>query len=269
MTFFIIHQKLTGNGFSARLAVVLEQLDIMEETNSQLIPYFDWQTIVSNMRDNTNDKTLNEWEYCFEQDYKYEEVFSSNHVFSSGLYTGRYHPQQKYFKLKNETIKLHNLFKKYIKIKPEIIEKINKDIKKEKTLGVHCRRSDMVRDHSNIGLNYTEEEFFNKTYKIFSENNFEKMYLATEEITILEYFKKQLGDKLIYQDCFRVYREESPVFKADDRPLHRTKQQQEVLLDILNLAECNTLICGISSVSNTAIYINGLKYNEVYYFDEI
>jgi hypothetical protein len=105
--------------------------------------------------------------------------------------------------------------------------------------------------------------------KIFNEGNFEKIYLATEEYEILDFFKRELGDTLIHQDCFRVGINESPVHKNDSRPLHRTLQCQEVLIDALNMSECESLLCGVSGVSNGVIYINGLKFNNVYYFDEI
>jgi hypothetical protein len=35
------------------------------------------------------------------------------------------------------------------------------------------------------------------------------------------------------------------------------------------MSECESLLCGVSGVSNGVIYINGLKFNNVYYFDEI
>ena len=54
-----------------------------------------------------------------------------------------------------------------------------------------------------------------------------------------------------------------------DRNLHRTLQCQEVLLDALNMSKCTSLLCGVSGVSNGTIYINGLKFEDVYYFDEI
>jgi hypothetical protein len=180
-----------------------------------------------------------------------------------------FHSQWKWLHHKDFVDKINFLFTKYIKIKPEILSKINPDLTKYKTLAVHCRRSDMGRAHENIALNYSEEQFFKKVMKIFTENNFEKIYLATEEINIINYFKDNISDILIYQDCYRIPPHLSPVTDSHDRPQHRTLQAQEVLLDVLNMSKCESLVCGISGVSNGAIFINGNKYNQVYYFDDI
>jgi hypothetical protein len=264
MKYYIIHKNHNGDGFFAKFNHVLMHLATSIELN--LIPYVDY-TRPSNLRDHSN-VIKNEWEYCFDQNYKIEEVYK-DYVLSDGNFKEWYPAGGKNFKNKELVKKLNFLYEKYIKVKPEILDKLNQEVKKFKTLAVHCRRSDMVNYHPNIALNYTNEIFLNKTLKIFNEGNFEKIYLATEEFEILDFFKRELGDKLIYQDCFRVGPNESPVFKNDSRPLHRTLQCQEVLIDALNMSECESLLCGVSGVSNGVIYINGLKFNNVYYFDEI
>lgn len=277
MKYNIIYQKWDGAGHFARFTFVLEQLLRMSEINDSLnendpeylTPYFDFKSKVSNLRDLTNTEILNEWEYCFEQDLTLEEVLNSNHVHCDGEYIGRIPSQLKYFHHKDFVDKINFLFNKYIKIKPLILSQINNDITKYKTLAVHCRRSDMARFHTNIALNYSEELFFQKAMKIFEENNFERIYIATEEISIFNYFKEKINDILIYQDCYRIHNNQSPVFEMDNRPLHRTLQAQEVLIDALNMSKCDSLVCGISGVSTGAIFINGNKYNQVYYFDEI
>lgn len=270
MKFFISYQLYGGAGFFARFTVVMEHLMIMEDMDENLTPFMDFQTLKSNLHDYTNDETSNEWNYCFDQDYDYETVYSSEHIKSDGLFRQVYIPPQgKNFRDKVLVKRISDLYTKYIKVKPEIISKINPEIEKYKTLAVHCRRSDMVKDHPNIGLNYSNETFYNKIKKIFDEGGFEKIYLATEELELLNYLKFKFGNKLIYQDCFRIIGNQSPVFYLDPRPLHRTLQCQEVLLDALNMSNCDSLLCGISGVSNGTIYINGLKFKDVYYFDEI
>jgi hypothetical protein len=268
MSYFIIYKKHDGDGFFAKFNHVLMHLNECDSLN--LTPFIDFQSIKSNLRDYTNNETNNEWEYCFIQNNILEDVYNSNHIKCSGEFLGWYPAQGKNFRDKNLTSHFNYLYNKYIKVKPEILEKINPEIEKYKTLAVHCRRSDMVRDHPNIGLNYSEEIFLEKTLKIFNSGGFEKIYLATEEIGIINFFIERLGNKVLYQkDCFRVNLNESPVFKMDDRPLHRTLQCREVLLDALNMSKCDSLLCGVSGVSNATIYINGLKFKDVYYFDEI
>jgi hypothetical protein len=266
MSYYIIHKIHDGDGFFAKFNHVLMHLH--EADNLGLKPYIDF-TKPSNLRD-VNSTIQNEWEYCFNQEVIIEDVYKNDNLISDGLFKGWYPAQGKNFRDKNLTFRLNYLYEKYINVKPNILDKLNEDVVKFKTLAVHCRRSDMMKYHPNIGLDYSESTFLDKTLKVFTEGNFKKIYLATEEIDILKFFIDKLGDKIIYQtDCFRVKKDESPVFKNDPRPLHRTLQCQEVLIDALNMSKCDSLLCGVSGVSNGTIYINGLKFKDVYYFDEI
>jgi hypothetical protein len=126
--------------------------------------------------------------------------------------------------------------------------------------------------HNDIALKYDNEVYYDKIMKVFNEGGFEKIYIATEEIEIINFFKSKIPDLLIYQDCYRILRSESPFQAAwlgDPRQNHFTLHSQEVLIDVLNMSKCNSLLCGISGVSNGAIYFNGLNYENVYYFDEV
>jgi len=266
MKFFIIHEYNATNGFFAKFNYILGELCVADDKN--LLPFIDYTT-PTNIHDYTNTEVANEWEYCFIQKYNYDFVYNSKYEKSECTGKEWYDAHEKIFRNKEVTKKLHDTYLKHVIVKPEIFNKINPEIKKYKTLGVHCRRSDMAGSHPDIALNYSTDTFYQKVEKVFKDNNFEKIYLATEEIEIFEVFKERFGNKLFYEDCFRIKQNESPVYKMDSRPLHRTLQQQEVLLDALNLSKCDSFICGISSVSHAVIFINGLKYKEVYYFDEI
>jgi len=275
-------------GFFAKFGYVLEALlrmeAIMKETGEELIPYIDFETRPSTLRDETNNETKNEWEYCFIQEDRYK-VFGSPHmIMDASFYAGNYpdgqpkpilkiNPGGKNFNDKELVKGLGELIKKYFKIRPEVSDKLNNEIKKNKTLGVHCRRSELHLLHDNIALKYENETYFEKIMKVFEENGFEKIYLATEEIDIINYFKEKIPDLLLYQeDCYRILRHESPfqgAFRGIPRDKHFTLHAQEVLIDAINLSKCDSLLCGISGVSNGATYINGLKYNNVFYFDEI
>jgi hypothetical protein len=116
------------------------------------------------------------------------------------------------------------------------------------------------------------EDFFNRTMKIFNENNFDKIYLATEEEDILMYFTSKIPDKVIYQNCHRLKKNEKDFWHHPDssiRKYHKYLIGKEVLLDSLNLSYCDSLLTGISGVTYGSIIFNGLKYENVFYFDEI
>ena len=166
---------------------------------------------------------------------------------------------------------LCNYTRTYFKPKQEIVNLLNKDITKYKTLGIHCRRSDLVREHSNIAPYITNEEYFNKVMKIYTQYNFEKIYLATEEIEIYNFFMQRIPEILSQYDCYRIPGNYSSVdaLSLDVRPLHKYLMGKEILIDILNLSKCDSLLCSISGVSNVVTYFNNMKYKNVFYFDEL
>jgi hypothetical protein len=275
-------------GFFAKFTNVLEQLLRMEviskANNEEYIPFVDFESIPSSLRDYTNNETNNEWEYCFKQANK-KDVLKSEYIqlFDGTFYAGNYpdnypkpslgiNPGGKNFKDKELVKELNYLINKYLKVRDDVLERLNDDILKYKTLGVHCRRSEMHLLHGDIALNYENDTYLKKIMKVFDEGNFEKIYIATEEIEIINYLKNKIPDKILHQDCYRILRNESPFqasFLGLPRDKHFTLHAQEVLIDALNLSKCNSLICGISGVSNGAIYFNGLDFENVYYFDEI
>jgi hypothetical protein len=162
--FYIITKYHDGDGFFAKFNHVLMHLHESDERS--LIPYVDY-TKHSNLRDHTNIEINNEWEYCFEQNYNFDEVYSSDNIMSDGLFQGWYPAQGKNYRNSDLTKRLNYLYHKYIKVKPEIQNKVDQEIFNYKTLGVHCRRSDMIGDHPEIALNFSNEIYFEKTMKIY------------------------------------------------------------------------------------------------------
>lgn len=297
MTYFIIpqcphfsvyHKGVKTMGFSAKFMVVLDQIlrmeSLSEHNGIEYIPYVDWESNPSSTHDYTNTEINNEWEYCFENLVNREIAFNSENLFSDGEYRGvnvpegqippKVHiaPQDKIFRNKELVTEVNKIIKKYIRVKKEILDNLLINKSEEKILAVHCRRSEMSILHSNIALNYDNETYYKKVLKVFSEGGFSKIYLSSEEIEIINYFKERIPDIIISQECYRINRNESPFqasWQGNPRDRHFTLHMQEVLKDILNMSLCDSLLCGISGVSNNSIYFNGLNYDNVYYFDEI
>jgi hypothetical protein len=131
-----------------------------------------------------------------------------------------------------------------------------------------------MMDYHNECVFCTETvDFFERTIKVFNDGNFERIYIATEEQEILDYFIQNIGDKLIYQNCHRIPTNSSSDFwhnpNENIRKSHKYLIGKEVLLDAISLSNCNSLLTAISGVTYGSIILNGLKYENVYYFDEI
>ena len=73
--------------------------------------------------------------------------------------------------------------------------------------------------------------------------------------------------------CYFTFRSDNHNGAQDtfsDRPLHRYKLGLELLRDIYTLANCDSLVCGLSQVSFAARYVNlaiGKKFGEVVIID--
>lgn len=211
----------------------------------------------------------NSWEYYFENG-----TYEDNHIQSSGGYDVKYVPTPgtKNFRDKQELAIFSKLVKKYFIPKSNIINSLNDDVIKYKTLGVHCRRSTMGMSHPNAYLGYTDEQYYKKVMEVVFKYGFEKIYLATEEISIYEYFKQRVPDLLLGIDnCYRVQPHIilETTFKNNIRPLHAYTSGLEVLCDTIDLSRCHSLLCYVSGVTSMACFFNGGKYDNVYYFDEL
>jgi hypothetical protein len=263
--YYIINYKHRGAGYFAYLNAVFGKLKYCNDNN--LIPIVDW----SNPKVEYYESQMGEnpFDYYFDQELSVEEAIKYNHEYCPEHYENYPPSGQKINRLPAIVIDLHNSINRFLKIKPEIIESLNDEIKSFKTLGVHCRRSDVERHHPEFAFIKNTEDFFNKTMMVFHNNGYEKIYLSTEETEIFQYFKDRVPEILLYQECFRIDRNDDHRYITNDRNNHRYLMGKEVLIDSLNLSKCDSLLCGISGVSYGAIFFNGNKYNNVYYFDEI
>jgi hypothetical protein len=263
--FYIINYKHRGAGYFAYLNTVFGRLKYCNDNN--LIPIVDWSTPKVEYYD--AEMGENPFDYYFDQASTVEEAIKCEHEYCSGNYVNYPPSGRKIYKYKDIVIDIHNSINKFLKVKPEIINSLNKDIENSKTLGVHCRRSDMGRHHPQFLFSTNIEDYFIKTMEIYHKYGFEKIYLATEEIEIFEYFKNKIPEILLYQECFRIKSNDDHRIISDNRKNHRYLMGKEVLIDSLNLSKCNSLLCSISGVSYGSIFFNGYKYDNVYYFDEI
>lgn len=176
-----------------------------------------------------------------------------------------YHVEQ------NEIEKLGYLYKKYIRLnlntKEYIDKSINHILDQEDILAVHIRGTDF-----NLGLNHhpivvTPREYLVEVKKICLRDGYKKVFLATDDANALKLFKEEFKDKLLYyEDTLRSGNHFGAQDSISDRPLHHYKLGLEVLRDIYTLANCDSLVCGLSQVSIAARYINvaiGRKFKKV------
>lgn len=142
------------------------------------------------------------------------------------------------------------------------IEKLN--MKGEKVLGVHIRGTDFRSGYHNHPVYVTEEQYFKEIDILFRKGDYTKIFLATDDIRILNHFADRYGDRICYyDDCKRNNKNQSVAFSNDERKGHKYYLGLEVIRDMYTLSVCLGLVAGVSQVAICA-RINKLARKEQY-----
>ena len=211
--------------------------------------------------------TKNVFEYYFEPvaQIPHKEVAECRHVIeetnlSSSYFFlertadmfGAYHIEQ------DELEKLGYLYRKYIHLNQSTREYIDENMSNILAgggiLAVHIRGTDFIWGAKNHPKMITFGEYLAKVKEVFG---YEKVFLATDDEHALELFKEEFKEKLLYyEDAFRGTTRVGVQCSENDRPLHHYKLGLEILRDVYTLANCDSLVCGLSQVSIAAQYVN-------------
>ena len=156
----------------------------------------------------------------------------------------------------DEIDRLTNIYIKYLKLQPNIKNKIDEDIQKvfgnihrQKVLGIHVRgvewRKKAVYGHP---VAISIEDFLETARVMMDELNYDKIFLATDSEETIECFRKEFGDKIIEYKALRtpIGSTQLAIFNENNSPF---QMGYEVLRDAVTLASCDALLCGLSYVS--------------------
>jgi len=259
--FFYVIKRSPGSGFFSNFVYVINHIRIAKIYN--LIPIIDMQNYKTIYNDDQKLKKINAWNYYFQNinQYKLSEVYKSKNVlFSSNIFD-----KKKYFHLPeiNRNLKLKNEFKKiknkHINVNNNIKKKSEiflKKFKNYKILGIHLRGTsykNAPKHHfpipDNLGIEICK--------KLIQKYKYDKIFLITEELKYLEKYKNIFGEKLIFYDSFRSYKNDA--FKIYPRKLHRYKLGEEILIETLILSNCDGIISNLTNVSSAGIFLSKKK----------
>ncbi|MEM9271893.1 MAG: TIGR03032 family protein [Cyanobacteria bacterium P01_F01_bin.143] len=206
----------------------------------------------------------NIWDIFFEalpcqEDSVYDEKqvidryldYSITHVNAHNLYL-----HQNFYKVRNL---YHDIYQKYIKIKPDILEEVNQffdnHLAGNLCLGVHKRHwLHQTEEYSQKAL--VAKDYIELIKQLIAKTRASKIFLATDETETVSEIKKAFGDILICrQDITRASISES-------REMHWQAKNsgsslgREVLIDALILAKCDFMLHGVSNISTAISFIN-------------
>lgn len=231
---------------------------------------------VYNSIDKPINGSYNAWEYYFVQPspYSLEEVYQSKHVILSkrswfGEYDMGYDPNQ----YSDPTI--IEMFSKIADRIPlneptiNVVEKIYKEYfnPKEKVLGVSYRYGGHAKDCYYQGdghpMQLEAEELLEMAVQLMREWKMQKIFLTSDEQTIVEVFKKHFEDKIIVLPRKRRKRGEETnltrykqLYAAEN--IHETTLGYLVEMELLS--RCNALVGTITSGIRYAVIRNNMKY---------
>ena len=258
--FYVINRD-KGGLFSV-FFYVLDHLKFSEKKG--YIPIVDIENFSSfNSEIKPVNGTKNTWLYYFTQvsTFKLSEVYKSKKFFfSRDNKTFSENERNKYFEKETNFKKQYQVFKKYFKIKPYIIRLANKfyfsKIKNHKVLGVHWRGSDYYYCPGHA-LPATKKQIINLINFYIKEENFEKIFVVTEDKKKLEILKKKYGNKILFYNSFRT--DEPNDFLIQKRPLHKFKLGLESLIEVIILSKLTKIIGINSNITNAAVVLSNNK----------
>lgn len=267
-----------GAGFFAELNKVIDNILHYESQNLQKI-YVDWSQEFFPYKD---DPFANGWDLYFEP---IQATFSplveipSSRKHGSAMHYHELHDQGciahwiEYEKALPYRLKANRVIEQYIEIKTHILDKLD-TIVKENMEGFYC-----VGAHIRYGSDHVQEapagtpklqDYIDEIKAVLEEKGLDKVkvYLATDSHYVVDLFKEEFSDILLYITAFRAqYRDEPHLIygRADYWQEHKEEWHSKkpgyyggetVLLDCLLLSKCDIFLHSSSNVSDFVSYFN-------------
>ncbi|GHV55167.1 hypothetical protein FACS1894216_16810 [Synergistales bacterium] len=220
--------------------------------------------------------TRNAWEYFFEQPggIALDEVYKSrNVVFSTTKWPEESSINSEYYNDASKIKIMYDFINTYIKFNKPTLDYINNAWNAirpddKKILAAYSRGTDYNKlKPANHHIQPDPSFLIEQAKKIMRENNYEYVFLVTDEKKVHDMFSREFGDKLLSVEC--VYYDE--FYEADDsryiieyfhdREHARYRAALEYLTKIVIASKCGYLIGGINGGSVAALTFNGGRYD--------
>lgn len=154
---------------------------------------------------------------------------------------------------------LGDISRKYIRLNKTvgamIEENLQQIIQNKYVLGVHIRGTDFKKNYNGHPICVGAEEYLREARDLMDadDSEYDKVFLATDDVSAIRLFQEEFGDKLVYyKDVTRSDGDETVMKSKPTRENHRYMLGFEVLRDMMTLAACKGLIAGLSQVSYSA-----------------
>tara|TARA_B100000787_G_scaffold37112_1_gene26109 strand:+ start:33 stop:1067 length:1035 start_codon:yes stop_codon:yes gene_type:complete len=255
---FYVIQRFIGGGMFSNLNYIIHHLKLALDLNC--IPIIDMENFPTKYNEkNKINNTKNAWEYYFYplNKYKLSDVYKSKFVIISDKKTRRLKEFDTFESLSEEHFKI---FKKYIKIKKPILDDItkffNKNLKKDKVLGIHFRGTDM-KTQERHPFPATTKQIISLIEKSLKKEKFTKIFLVTEELNYQKILKKKYGSMICFYNSFRSNNPD--IFGSHMRKNHRYLIGRENIIDMILLSKVKKIICTNSHLPDASNFMNNFN----------
>ena len=234
---FYVIRRYPGTGIFSNLAYVVNHIQVANRMG--FIPIVDMQNFPSIYNENKKIfNTLNSWEYFFEQltDYNLDEVYKSKNII---ITDNKFYRDEEF---KNRITASNNLIKilnDKIKIKKTKLKTIhylkNRLFNGKKILGIHHRGTGYKITEYPITVN----QMINIINEILKKEDYDKIFLVTEDITNFKALTSYFKDKIIYFENSQRGKTNNEVWDKYPRSLHRYKLGRDILYETYLLSYCD------------------------------
>lgn len=246
------------NGFFAMWRYSLHCLEFSEFYG--FVPVVEWGSKTVYYEPAGIDGIMNAFEYYFApiSDIDIDEIKNSAKIVNA-------HPGRDYtptMPLPNYTSntelieKYVYLCRKYLRIRPYILDRINIDIQNlllgKKTLAVHVRGVEWgnIKGHPQKP---NLQKYINDINNAIQKYHFTQIFLATDSNDTIEYFRKSFNIPVIYYGDVARAQNGSNILAIYDKSTKRNQNAfllgYEVLRDMFTMVACNSIIAGTSNIS--------------------
>ena len=274
--FYVIKPDNTETGLFSYFNIFLPQM-LMAKT-AGWIPVVDMQNVKNTYLEQSQVGKENAWEFYFEQnqDFKLEDIAPKRIInesfepFRNGPYSGRAFFEDWY----GEKTFWRKYVAKEISVRRDILNSVNgwwtKSIRdNDRVLGVLVRGTDYLKLKPTGHARQPEpEQCVLKTKELLKEWDCNRVYLCTEDYHILELFKSEFKNRLLFfskpyvVDVGNGYVTQVHFDRLDDKK----KQGEEYLIQILLLSRCTCLLAGpCGGTIGAELFTNG--YEQEYIWD--
>ena len=279
-TYFICRRKSETAGLFARYNLIAGQ--ILYATSNGWIPVVDMQNYKNPYLPPEKFGKENSWEYYFEQPFRVglEEAYNGENIVLSYSVVKPPYPSHSVKFLMNKGNRLEPfqmLVKRgLLKVKPELMKEILAIREKlfspeDKVLGVILRGTDyVVRALPGHPIPPSIELAMSTVAEKLQAWNCNKIFLATEDKSIVEQFKENFGDKCVIFD--RVYVDYNP---ATDKSVAYSRiarendhfiQGKDYLTQVVLVSLCNSLVAARCGAAKSVAFM-AEHFDNRYFFD--